>query len=180
MRKFAFLAVLGHLLGGCVGAGLEGANIARDRLIVDNNIGAAQKGDPVAQFKVGEALCCSPRETKGTFYNTKLSVAWLCASARQGHAPAMYKIGKIYSGDVVDGVRLIRRAAMGLAGSSENHPIAYSWLRHAAARNEPDAQNRADEVWRGLNEAERQEAARILQTGALPKCLWEEVIGAGR
>src|SRR3546814_6649013 len=71
-------------LGGCVGAVAEGANIAKDKATVSNNIEAARAGDAEAQYKVGDALCCSLNEGEG-FYDTPHSVAWLCSAAAQRH-----------------------------------------------------------------------------------------------
>jgi hypothetical protein len=176
MRTIVLLLIMGSVLTGCVGTGLEGANIAKDKVTVSNNIAKAKEGNPVAQYKVGEALCCSPREKTGVFYNTKDSIAWLCASARQGYAPAMYKIGKIYSGDVVDGVRLMRRAAMGIAGSSENSPVAYVWLRQAGDLGLADGADSAKSLWQSLSPSERQAATQMLRSGLKAKCMWEDVI----
>jgi TPR repeat protein len=161
---------------GCVAAGVEGANIAKDKATISNNLEMAQKGDAVAQFKVGDAYCCSIGETESGFYNTRVSVGWLCASAVQGYGPAMYKIGKIYSGDVVEGVRLARRAASGVAGTSENHPVAYAWLAQAQARGVVDAAKRAQEVWAEMSAGERDDAMRLINAGLGATCRWEDAI----
>ncbi len=176
MKLLVCTGVIGVLLTGCVGAGMEGANIAKDKTIVANNIDKAKQGDAVAQYKVGEALCCSPREETGVFYNTKKSVSWLCKSAKQGHGPAMYKIGKIYSGDTVDGVRLMRRAAMGLAGSSENLAVAYVWLKQAGDNGVEGAADQASSLWEDLSATDRQNATQLLQLGRDATCRWENVI----
>ncbi|MBL6957490.1 MAG: hypothetical protein ISR52_00795 [Rhodospirillales bacterium] len=174
------LCIFSAVLAGCAGVGVEGANIAKDKVTISKNIDPAKRGDAKAQFKVGEALCCSPREETGRFYNTRTSIAWLCASARQGYAPAMHKIGKIYSGDVVDGVRLFRRAAMGIAGSSENLPVAYVWLRQAVDGGFKDEDDLATKVWRDLTAPQRQTATHLYQSGLKTKCLWDDVIGKGQ
>ena len=142
---------------------------------MSNNIDAAKRGDALAQYKVGDAYCCSVHEGSG-FYNTRVAVRWLCASAQQGHGPAMFKLGKIYSGDVVDGVRLIRRVAHGIAGTSENLTVAYVWLKQAADRGLKEATNRAARVWNDLATTERTMASRLLQDGLKAKCRWDEVI----
>jgi TPR repeat protein len=176
MRNIFPICLAAIMLNGCVGAALEGANIAKDKVIVSSKIDKANQGDPVAQYEVGKALCCSPTEDTSPFYNTKTSIAWLCASARQGYAPAMFKIGKIYSGDVVDGIRLIRRAAMGIAGSSRNAPVAYVWLRQASDLGLQDAAKRANSIWRELTPAERRRTTQLLQAGLKAKCMWGDVI----
>jgi len=163
------------LLAGCAAAVGESANIAKDEVVLRDNLQAAYRGDAVAQYKVGDALCCSLNEGSG-FYNTRKAVGWLCASAVQGYVPAMYKLGKIYSGDVIDGVRLARRVAQGVAGNSENHPVAYNWLVQAAARGEDDALPRANELWKGMSAAEQAETRRQVDAGLGGSCRWEDAI----
>ena len=109
--KAAMLCVAAASLAGCVGAAAEVAQTARAKATVNNNIEAAEKGDRVAQYKVGDALCCSATDDQAGIYNTRASVKWLCASAAQGYGPAMYRLGRIYSGHTVKGVRLMRRVA---------------------------------------------------------------------
>lgn len=166
--------VVGLLCTGCAAIGVEAVNISKDEVIYQRNIDDAENGDPVAQYKVGDALCCSINEGSA-FYNTKKSVTWLCRSARQGHGPAMFKVGKILSGDVIDGVRLARRITQGVVGVSTNLPVAYGWLQAAAESGVPDAKDRADDVWSDMSDEERLAAAPY-QSGATPDaCTWEEV-----
>ncbi|MEO1291518.1 MAG: hypothetical protein AAFV62_01590, partial [Pseudomonadota bacterium] len=166
--------LLGVLCAGCVAVGVEGANITKDEVVYQRNIVDARNGDPEAQYLVGDALCCSINEGSG-FYNTPKAMTWLCASARQGYAPAMFQAGKILSGDVVDGIRVSRRLVQGVVGTSTNLPVAYGWLRAAEANGVAEAQDRADEVWSEMAEAERA-AAGETQEGALPElCTWEEL-----
>lgn len=173
-RSFAVMAVVAALLTGCVAIGVEGVNISKDEVVYQKNIDAAEIGDPVAQYKVGDALCCSIHEGSG-FYNTKKSVEWLCRSARQGYGPAMFKVGKIMSGDVVDGVRLTRRVVQGVAGVSTNPPVAYGWFRAAEANGVPEATERADALWEEMSDEQRLISSQF-QRDTLPEaCTWEEV-----
>lgn len=166
------------MLAGCAGAAVEGANMARDKAIVSNNIDAARRGDALAQYKVGEALCCSLNEGEG-FYNTPQSVDWLCQSATQGNADAAFKLGQIYSGDTVDGVRVIRRVGAAVAGASTDIPVAYSWFRYAEAGGNKDALKISDEMWREMTPAQRDTAAAMLTGKAPLRCRWNEVIRKG-
>ena len=176
MRALPFVCILALSLTGCVGVVMEGANITKDKVTIKNNIDKAKQGDRVAQYKVGDAYCCSLTEEPEAFYNTPVAVAWLCVSARNAYGPAMYKLGKIYSGDVVDGVRLIRRVSQGIVGSSENDAVAYVWLRHAAYHGVKEATKRATGVWNDMSNRDRSTATRLLQDGLRAKCRWEEVI----
>ncbi len=180
MRNAPFKALLATglasmLAAGCVAVAVEGAQATKSEVVISRNMEAAEAGEAEAQFKVGEAYCCSVHEGSG-LYNTKTSVEWLCRSARQDYAPAMFKLGKIYSGDVIDGVRVSRRVAQGVAGTSENLPVAWAWLQLAADRDEEDAAKRASKVWDKLNEAERAEAQEIYKKGVSAPCDWNEVI----
>lgn len=164
------------LVGGCVGAATEGANIARDKVVVANNIEAAEAGDPEAQYKVGDALCCSVHEGRG-FYNTQEAVDWLCRAAEQEHGPAALKLGEIYAGDVVSGVRLMRRVAQGLAGNSTNLPVAYAWLRRAEAAGQEDASEPAQALWHDLSRNQRSQAEAMAEGRQSLPCEWSSVIG---
>lgn len=170
------IGILGLLaLGGCVGAVTEGANITRDKVVLSDNLAAAQAGDPEAQYKVGKALCCSLNEGEG-FYDTPKSVEWLCRAAAQGYGPAAYKLGEIYQGDVVTGVRVLRRVAQKVAGTSTDRAVAYGWLRRAEAYGSGEARATASDLWADLTPEERGRAEAMV-TGRTPlPCTWDEVI----
>jgi len=181
MNKFFSLNVIslfasGALLSGCASAVIEGAQAAKSEVIIAENIGKANAGDPIAQFKVGEAYCCSLNEGSG-IYNTKTSVDWLCRSARQGYSPAMFKLGKIYSGDTVDGVRLARRLAAGVTGSSTNLAVASAWFQMAADKGMKEAADRVRDVSKDMNAAQIQTARQVygMRETQAP-CLWSAVI----
>ncbi len=178
LRDIACLCLLALGLGGCAAPVLEAANIAKDKVVINENIDAAKAGDAEAQFNVGDALCCSLDDDKSGFYDTQKSVGWLCASAAQGYGPAAFKLGKIYSGDRVDGVRLMRRVAQAVAGSDENLPVAYAWMSQAWAQNVDNAQSRAESLWQDLTPAQKQEAKTMVEEGQPFPCAWNEVIPA--
>ena len=176
MRVLAIFALISLTASGCVTAALEGANITKDKVTIKNNIDKANRGDPEAQYKVGDAYCCSVREEGKGFYNTRLAVKWLCTSAQNGYAPAMYKIGKIYSGDVIDGVRLGRRLAQGVAGTSENPPVAYAWLALAKKNGIKEADKRSKEVWVDMSVPQREKTKSLIKDVKNVPCNWDVVI----
>ncbi|MEO1544380.1 MAG: hypothetical protein AAFR75_10235 [Pseudomonadota bacterium] len=153
--------------------GVEGANITKDKLVYQANIDAAQKGDPIAQYKVGDALCCSINEG-AAFYNTQEAVRWLCLSSRQGHGPAMLKVGRILSGDVVDGFRVARRVAHGVVGTTTNLPVAYGWLRAAARIGVPKATEHANALRSKMSAQERIASTQFEGPSPPNACTWEE------
>ncbi|TAD87794.1 MAG: hypothetical protein EAZ99_16340 [Alphaproteobacteria bacterium] len=92
----------------------------------------------------------------------------------------MFKLGKIYSGDTIDGVRLARRVAVGLAGTSTNLPVAAAWLKLADMNGEREAAARFADVWNDLSTAERASAQTVFERGVNAPCLWNEVIRQSR
>ena len=113
-----FVVLCSLLLTGCGAVAVETATIGWDKMKVRANIDAARAGDPEAQYAVGEALCCSGDTATGTLYSTEDAMKWLCAAAAQGNTNAMLKLGQIFEGDQVDGLRLMRRAMNG----GDGHP----------------------------------------------------------
>jgi hypothetical protein len=79
-------------------------------------------------------------------------------------------------GDTIEGVRLQRRLAAAVVGSSTNLAVSYAWLRHAAARGDAEAREEAQEVWGKMNAVQRQEATRQQGLGLNATCRWEEAI----
>lgn len=164
-------------LTGCVGAVTEGANIARDKSIVSSNMEAARAGDAEAQYKVGKALCCSLNEGEG-FYNTPQSVEWLCRSAEQKNGQAALKLGEIYTGDTITGIRVLRRVAQRVAGSSTDPAVGYSWLRRAESLGVADAREPAKKLWAAMAPADRERAEGMVTGRTALPCQWKAVFPA--
>ena len=172
--KIVLLCAAAATVAGCAAVVVEAAYGAKAKATYENNIDAANKGDKVAQFKVGEALCCEVNGRDGA-YDTRRSVEYLCKSAAQGYGPAMYKLGRIYNGDTVDGVRLMRRAAAA-AMAPTNPPIAYAWFTNAKAYGEKDAADAAQEEWKEMT-PQQQEVAKMQADRKLnATCRWEETM----
>lgn len=178
MRQVLGLLAVTMLASGCVGVATEGARGAASQVTVDQNIAKARQGDREAQFKVGNALCCGV-DDRGGFYNTRQAVTWLCLSAVQGYGPAMHKLGRIYAGDTVDGVRVIRRVAGAVAGSQTNLPVSYAWFANAKAYGVAEAGEGAQDVWKDMNASQQKTAADLTATGLKATCDWDKAM-AGR
>lgn len=172
MRYAILLMMTALATSGCVSAVSEGARGAAAKVTIDQNMAAARQGNREAQFKVGEALCCGVSE-RGGFYDTKQSVAWLCASAAQGYGPAMFKLGRIYAGDTVDGVRVIRRAANAVVGVSQSLPVSYAWFANAKAYGVAEAEEARQEIWKEMNPAQQKLAAEQTASGLKATCEWD-------
>lgn len=161
-------------LAGCVSAAVEGAHIAKDKATYHNNIEAARAGNPEAQFRVGRALCCSLGDRQG-FYDTRQAVVWLCRSSAQGYGPASQKLGQIYSGRVVEGVRLLRRVGERISNRPEDLPVAYAWLRVASRQGADGADADAGSLWSNLTDREKTRAQRLVIGSERLPCRWDEV-----
>ncbi len=176
LKALLFAAGASVAVSGCAAVAVEGAQATKSEVIISRNLKEAKAGDAEAQYKVGNAYCCSVHEGSG-LYNTKTSVEWLCRAAEQDYAPAMLKLGKIYSGDVIDGVRVSRRVAQGIAGTSKNLPVAWAWLQLAADRGEDNAAERASKIWEKLNETDQALAKQAYEQALDAPCEWAEVTG---
>jgi TPR repeat protein len=172
--KIALLCAAAALTAGCAAAVGEAVHGAKAKSQYDDNIDAANKGDKVAQFKVGDALCCEVDGQTGA-YDTRRSVEYLCKSAAQGYAPAMYKLGRIYSGDTVSGVRLLRRAAVA-ATAPTNPPIAYAWFANAKAHGDKDADDAVTDTWKGMTPQQQEVAKMQTARGLNATCRWDEAM----
>lgn len=174
LRVAGILALLG--LGGCVGAIAEGANIAKDKATISANYDAARAGNAEAQYKVGDALCCSINAAEG-FYDTPRAVAWLCRAAGQNYGPAANKLGEIYAGDIVSGARVARRIGNKLAGVSTNQAIAYAWFSRASTLGVADARKAAADLWPKMSSVQQANALAMVGGGKPLPCEWETAIG---
>ena len=127
-------------LTGCVGTVMEGAHITNDTTTRDKYMTAALAGDTDAQYRVGKSYCCAPKNDVDAFYNNRKATEFLCKAARKHHAKAAFELGKIYSDDTIDGVRLIRRAVTAVRGDNlESRTVAYYWFDQANLYGHPDA-----------------------------------------
>ena len=150
-------------LTGCAAPFVEGAHVAVDRATVNSNMPAAKSGDAKAQFKVGDALCCSVSDNQ-PFYNTEQSTEWLCKSAAQGYTQAMVRLGRIYSGHTVEGLRLARRVAAAVGGDAPVKPVAWAWFSFAADTGDADAAMRAKDLAADMT-PEQKVKAEAIHTG---------------
>ena len=83
---------------------------------------AANAGDPVAQYKLGEAYHGG---AEGVPQDNDKADQWFLKSALQGYAPAETKVGGMY----IEGGGVV----------AENHAEGVRWLKKAAAQGDPAA-----------------------------------------
>jgi TPR repeat protein len=111
------------------------------------------------------------------FYDTSRAVAWLCRAAGQNYGPAAEKLGQIYAGDVVEGVRLARRVGHKVAGTPTNQVIAFAWLSRAAQLGVTDARVSATGLWQRLTPVQQSDALAMTSGRKPLPCEWETVVG---
>jgi hypothetical protein len=173
-RLFGMVIALG--LSGCAGLAIETVNVVADKARLQSALEEAEAGDPKAQFVVGDSLCCSGNDPERGAYSTEKAIGWLCASADQGNSDAMMKLGKIFSGDQTDGVRVMRRLVNAASGTPSNFGAAYFWYTRAAeAGNEDGAAAAID-----LQQEKMSQDDKLLATGYLTEalakpCDWESL-----
>ena len=166
-RGAATLAVLilVTLPVGCAAPVVEAALIARDQATYQSNLAAAQAGNAEAELKVGNALCCSVSADQ-PFYNTQRATEFLCRAAIQGNRDAMFRLGRIYDGDTVDGLRAGRRLAAAVA-DAPLHPVAvWTWFSVAADAGSPDGARRAEQVRTHMSGPQLAQARLLQAAGA--------------
>lgn len=181
--KAALSAVfIAAFCSGCAAVPLEGAIAAKSEVVIAKNMVAAENGNAEAQYKVGDAHCCSINEGSG-IYNTQKAVDWLCRSAQQGYSPAMFRLGKILTGDVFDGPRVVARVSFGVYDmfnkATTNVPIAMAWLMQARDAGEEGAKERVDEVWADMTAADQLSAENYYALRLNAPCSWGDVSGTG-
>lgn len=172
----AALATLIFALGGCTYVGFEAAYLIRDEQAFNDNIRAAQAGDPVAQYEVGKSRCCAVGESRDLYYSTRDATAWLCASARQGYGPAMRHLGHIYSGEAFEDFRVFRSGAAAFGPETVNRSIAFVWYRLALDYGVAEA---GVDVHRLRDELSPREAAiadALLRDPNPKPCVWDDVM----
>lgn len=174
MKPVSCLLLLSSLaFTGCAGVAIEGARMTGDAAVRNQHMPAALTGDAEAQYKVGKSYCCSPRHDADAFYDNRKATDFLCRAARQSHAAAAYELGKIHSGNTVQGLRLIRRAATLVAGETmDEKTLAYYWYDRAADWGLAEARSAADQLG-------AQDISRFGSPAATP-CTIDEVYGALR
>ena len=157
------------ILSGCVAAAVNTTTYAVKANDRDALFPLAEAGDATAQYRLGESFCCL-----GPGFSTQTATQWLCKSAHQGNADAMYELGRIYSGDisrsVAPGQKL--RAALS-ARESPSHALL--WLSLAAEHGHTEAAGRLAGLDEDISEADRLAAANMTVTWREQSCEYDQV-----
>jgi TPR repeat protein len=161
-------------LGGCVGVAVKGAKYAGNQATISQNEEAAARGDAKAQYELGDAYCCSVGSIDLTHDAVK-ATSWLCQSARQGYAPAQYRLGRLYSGNPVEGLDIQQRAKLLIAGAPKNNALALMWLTLAVQNGHRDAAQPLAELKRDMTAQERTAGETYLAEWQGAPCEWKQV-----
>lgn len=174
MKKLLGLVALALMLSGCATAAIQGASRAKDQAVIASNESDATAGDPVAQYKVGSAHCCTIAGSMGVLNNQE-ATHWFCKAAAQNNADAQYELGRIYSGDLVRGMNGPAKIGAMLTEQPENKPLALMWFNIAAANGNKDAADKANGISRDMTPAELADAALWQKTPQAQPCEWNDV-----
>lgn len=174
MNKFLVIATIFTMLGGCATAAIQGASRARDQAMILSNETDASNGDPVAQYKMGQAHCCTIAGSMGVLNNQE-ATHWFCKAARQNNADAQYELGRIYSGDLVRGMNGPAKIGALLTEQPENKPLALMWFRLAGANGNADAADKAKDLREDMTPAEIVQAAVREKSSQAQPCEWNDV-----
>jgi TPR repeat protein len=169
--------VLGTCLSGCVGVAVKGAKYANSQATIAGNETAAAGGDAKAQYALGDAYCCSVGSVDLT-HDTVKATSWLCRAAHQGYAPAQYRLGRLYSGNPVEGIDVQQRAKLLIAGAPENKPLALMWLTLAARNGSKEAAAKLTELTSAMSAQEQQSGQSYLADWQSAPCEWGQVFVA--
>ena len=185
LKKFTVLALLLLTVGlsGCAAPVVEGAMQARDSLRRDGLEQAAAQGNAKAQYDLGDTYCCAitgQTDSAVSAYDNEKATYWMCKAAQQDYAPAAYRLARIYTGDVVSGVRILRRSAQMISTPQKDNAVALMWARRAAAQNESGAGELARDISRRATSAELRRANQLASDWQSAPCTWSQVFAAAR
>ncbi|MEL6267776.1 MAG: hypothetical protein AAFR52_19415, partial [Pseudomonadota bacterium] len=93
----------------------------------------------------------------------------------QGNADAMVKLAKVFEGDQIDGLRLLRRVAEAPFTTPANPAAAHYWYGRAAHAGVTEAGDTAADLHRDMTPAERMAAAQYAMAPA-PPCNWTDLV----
>ena len=173
--------VLALSLAGCFAPVVEGGRQTADYAKRGSLEPKAAAGDAQAQYELGNSYCCTVAGQAAatvSVYDNDKATHWLCQSARQSYGPAQYKLARIYSGDLIDGVRLIKRGAALLRTQKTDPAVALMWARLAAGNNVKGAADLASDLQDEASTADKERAGRLALDWSKAPCEWSDVFAA--
>ncbi|MEO1471462.1 MAG: hypothetical protein AAFV86_20675 [Pseudomonadota bacterium] len=149
------------------------ARLAGDPAQIGRYMDDAEAGDPHAQYRLGDAYCCGVGDPRRR--DLREATYWLCEAADQGYAPAQYRLGQIYAGDVPAGAWPPRRTVTGFARRPVDHAVAAGWFALAAEQGYRDAAERAAAARRALSPVDARRASAFRGRALSIPCDWDAV-----
>ncbi len=161
-------------LNGCAAAAIQGASRAGDQTTILAYKDDAEKGDPVAQYEMGKAHCCTIAGSMGVLNNQK-ATHWFCKAANQHNADAQYELDRIYAGDLVRGLNGPAKIGALLTEQPMNKPLSLMWFELANANGHHEAAEKAKALSNDMTPAEIVEAALRKKAPRSQACEWNDV-----
>jgi TPR repeat protein len=165
-------------LAGCFAPVVEGAHETYDYSKRSSLEPKAAAGDAQAQYELGESYCCvvtGEATTSASVYDNNKATRWLCQSARQNYGPAQYKLARIYSGNLVEGIRILKRGAALLSDQKVDRPLALMWARIAAANGVEDAGELRDDLQKDATAEDLERTDALAAKWRSAPCEWQDV-----
>ncbi len=173
--------LLAPSLAGCFAPVVEGGRQAADYSKRGSLEPKAAAGDAQAQYDLGNTYCCvvtGQSTTAASVYDNDKATYWLCKSAHQNYGPAQLKLARIYSGQLIEGVRLMKRATALFAERKTAPALALMWARLAASNGVEGAAAYRDELQESASTTELERAARLTLEWHDAPCEWSDVFAA--
>lgn len=149
------------LIGGCIHTVVTGElPIQTEERERQERFARAGQGDAKTQYEIGHEWLFVQR-VESTFEDARL---WLCRSAAQGHAPAQYDLGLLYSGD------LDRRMVTFGVDFPREDAQAYKWLTLAARGGHAKAGSRLAELSKTITPADKARGEQLLENWRTGPC----------
>jgi len=174
MKKLLALSVIILALNGCAAAAIQGASRASDQATILANEDDANKGDAIAQYKLGKAHCCTIAGSMGVLNNQE-ATHWYCKAAYQDNADAQYELGRIYSGDLVRGMNGPAQIASLVTEQPMNKSLALMWFALAHANGNPDAAEKIKDLSKDMTPDEITKASLYRKSPHSQPCEWNDV-----
>lgn len=172
LRWLPPLLAAATVLNGCAGAAISSGTFAVKASVRDGLDEPAAQGDAEAQYRLGKSWCCM-----GPGFDTQTATQWLCRAARQGHAEALFELGRIYDGEIsrtpAPGQKIMR---MINAKSSPPHALAFFGLAADAGHEDAAARRKILEQAASVDTRRQAEALRADFAGS---CEYQAVFPEG-
>ena len=171
------------LLGSCAAGVVQGALAVKDMGERHVYQARADEGDPQAEFKLGDAWCCTVTKHGGdrrhSIYSNEKATEWLCRAAKQNYGPAQLELARIYAGRPFR-YNVMKQVADRVLGAPTSLTVAFMWADIAQTNKVDGAAQLRTTLVAETPQAAQIEAGQLETKWQRAPCTWEAVIIQGR